>query len=210
MLPRRATWGALAVVTACSFRPTEDVGAGRAGDASIFDESDAAVVASDANPTPDATDGPATDGAATDAAPGTACPAGYATVHGGRYALRHVAQLHGIAMADCGDDLFGRTHLATFEMAGDLDAVIAQLDPGNSATVFVGASCLPLSPTACAAPGGWTWVGGAVVASMLWQPGQPDNPLTETVALVQRESGTWRLNNVSSLSTRPYVCECDP
>lgn len=166
---------------------------------------------------PDVDDAPAIDGpapidapvpidAAIDARP--PCPAGYnVATNSGRYALRHIAMQHGVAEADCNDDLPGRTHLATWETPGSFDPDLAILDPGNNAIVFVGAGCSGID---CADATRWMWNTGVRVDESLWEPGQPDNTLIDRIGVAVRTSGEWRLQNLGPTETRPYICECDP
>ncbi len=148
------------------------------------------------------------DAAMIDARP--ACPAVYdVTFNGSRYRLVAGPATVGPASTDCNDDLpGGRTHLATFEVAADMDGAIDAVNPGNSAEPLVGAAC---SSVDCSSMALWSWVTGTMVAATLWETGQPNNGFTQKIAAARQVSSTWTLNNVdAATATRPYICECDP
>ncbi|HUQ02380.1 MAG TPA: C-type lectin domain-containing protein [Kofleriaceae bacterium] len=147
------------------------------------------------------------DAAMIDARP--PCPAAYdVQFQGSNYRFEAVAQVWQVAAVDCDGDLPGRTHLATFEVASEIDGAISAVNPGNSAEPLVGASCSAID---CSAMNAWAWVTGSTVSTMIWEPGQPDNGATEKAGAAIRDMGTWKLRNVTtSLTTRPYICECDP
>ncbi|MBZ0237692.1 MAG: C-type lectin domain-containing protein, partial [Deltaproteobacteria bacterium] len=168
---------------------------------------DAAMIDARADARVDAATPDARVDAATDARP--MCPGTYdVTFQGSRYRFGAIAVVWSVAAADCADDLPGRTHLATFEVAADMDGAIAAVNPGNSAEPLVGAEC---TASDCGPPIAWTWVTGGNVSPTLWQTGQPDNDTTEKAGAAIREMGTWKLQNVTtSLTTRPFICECDP
>jgi hypothetical protein len=202
------------VLAACGFAPTgDDDGA----------SDDAAV---DADPgDADTADAPGTDAALIDAAMIDArvidaavdaavdarppCPAAYnMQFQGSNYRLEVIAQVWTVASVDCDGDLPGRTHLATFEVAAELDGALSAINPGNNAEVLVGAQCVASD---CDNTARWTWVTGSAVDVLLWAGGQPNNGLTEKVGASSRVMGTWKLNNVTAAATtRPYICECDP
>lgn len=211
------------VVAACGFNPAgggdddgppddamidADEGDARDGDAATIDAADVDAADVDAATIDAATiDAPPTD-APLDARP--MCPASYnVTFQGSRYRFGAIAVVWSVAAADCDDDLPGRTHLATFEVASQMDGAISAVNPGNSAEPLVGATC---NAADCATTSPWIWVGGgAAVSASLWASGQPDNGTTEKAGAAIREMGTWKLQNVTtSLTTRPFICECDP
>jgi hypothetical protein len=167
-------------------------------DAAIIDAATIDAATIDA-PTDAPTDAP------VDAA---ACPGTYgAVVNGGRYRYVATPGLRVFAAADCDDDLAGRTHLATFETASDIDPVLSAINPGNSIDAFVGAACGAFD---CSDMAAWSWDTGGAVAATAWELGQPDNGTTEKAGAVRRAMGTWHLHNTTATSTLPYVCECDP
>lgn len=189
-----------AACAACSFRPN-----GAVGDDGGADDAAAADAPADHDGAADA----AIDAAGSDARP--PCPASYDVIPlagGSRYRLVLVAATFGVAAADCNDDLFLRTHLATFEN-GDLDAIMTLANPGNQAQVLVGATCVV--PAVCNRRTSWAWIGGGgSIADALWGNMQPA-AFDDDVAESSRTQGTWTLDSVSSLTaTRPYLCECDP
>lgn len=145
--------------------------------------------------------------AAVDARP--PCPGTYdVQFNGSRYRFGVIAVVWSVAAADCNDDLPGRTHLATFEVAADMDGAIAAVNPGNSAEPLVGAEC---TVNDCSPMNQWRWVTGSAVAATLWQSGQPNNGTTEKAGAAIRDMGMWQLQNVTtSLTTLPFICECDP
>ena len=128
------------------------------------------------------------DAAMIDARP--PCPASYdVQFQGSNYRFVAVALTNGPAALDCNDDLAGRTHLATFEVAGDMDGAIVAINPGNSAEVLVGAEC---NANDCSATNQWTWVTGTAVSATLWIGGQPDNGTLEKVGASARDMGNWK------------------
>ncbi len=138
------------------------------------------------------------------------CPGTYTTAfNGSHYRFATTATTIGPAAVDCNDDLGGgRTHLATFEVAADMDPAISAVNPGNSAEPFVGASC---TANDCSVMSAWTWTTGSAVDATLWEAGQPNNGATQKIAAVRRIAGLWTINNVdAATATRPYICECDP
>jgi len=220
----------LITLTACGFNPSgsgtsgDDGGGGDDGPLAIdAAEDDGAAIDAPAPidaatidaPTP--IDAPAIDAAppidaaTIDARP--SCPVGYnVTFNGSLYAFRQIAAMYSVARADCGDDLAGRTHLATFEIAADLDPAVAAVNPGNNAQPFVGAVCAD-STADCTQMASWTWATGGAVDATLWATGQPNNGLTQKITDVERgmgPGGNWQLNNTEATQTRPYICECDP
>lgn len=202
---------AIVVVGGCGFNPSGEgplgdgdapgVDADSGGDGAEADgaEIDAAV--------PDAPVDAAIDALPIDARP--PCPTQYDVPRAsGLYDFRQIAAIHFLAEADCADDLPGRTHLATWEVAAGFDDDIAAIDPGNSAVVFVGGICGDTAD--CADMANWTWVTGGAIDASLWGPGQPNNGLTQKRLMTHRPNGTWVLNNIESSQTLPYICECDP
>jgi hypothetical protein len=218
------------LVAACGFNPVGDGAGDDAVDRDAFvdaDEGDGAPV-DGAEIDAAAIDAAAIDArivdarvldarvdAATDAAVDAAidarppCPAAYdVQFQGSNYRFEPIAQVWTVAAVDCNGDLSGRTHLATFEVASDMDGAIAAVNPGNGAEPLVGASC---AANDCSTMNAWSWVTGTDVSTMVWEPGQPDNGTTEKAGAAIRDMGTWKLRNVTtSLTTRPYICECDP
>jgi hypothetical protein len=145
-------------------------------------------------------------------APPAACPGSYNVAHlGSRYRFEVVAAQHAQARLACENDLPGRTHLATFELV-DMTAAIDAIDPGASATPWVGAVCAPNLD--CNFKASWFWLSGLPVSSNDWAPTQPDNGATEKVARVERGlsgGNKWELVNVGATAfTLPFICECDP
>jgi hypothetical protein len=146
--------------------------------------------------------------AAIDARP--MCPTSYdVQSQGGNYRFVVIGLVWSSAAADCNDDLPGRTHLATFANSTEMNAVITAVDPGNSAEPLLGFSC---AANDCSSTGAWSWVsGGGAVDATMWLAGQPDNGTSEKAGAAIRDMGVWKLQNVTtSLTTRPYICECDP
>lgn len=199
----RFAW--ILVVAGCGFHPS---GGGDDDDAPPTSD---ATDANDVDPTDGDTDAPvdAAVDAAVDApidAPPPACPGSYNIVtSSGRYSFRPVAMQHGVAQADCNDDASGRTHLATFEDAGAFDSDVATINPGNSAIPFIGASCGAID---CSDPANWMWNTGTRVDETLWEDSEPAG-LAETIGAAVRNGGTWKIQSMSPLETRPYICECD-
>ncbi len=197
----------LAVVAGCGFHPAGG------GDDDVNPPGDGppggdAADAGDVDPT----DGPDPDApidAAIDApidAPPPACPGSYNIVTStGRYSFRPIAAQHAAAQADCNDDAAGRTHLATFESPGSFDDDLATINPGNSALPFIGASCGDID---CDNPDNWRWTTGVRVDDTLWEDSEPGG-LAQTIASAIRNGGVWRVQSMSALETRPYICECD-
>lgn len=189
------------LVASCRFDP---LGSGLPADAADGDASEP--------PADGAADAPAdaaADGGAIDASPGN-CPASYDVAHGtSRYSFRPIAQWRVLAVADCVDDLPGRTHLATFEAVADMTAIVDLVNPGDSATPYVGATCVDAN---CNLRASWRWDTGAAIDVAAWADLQPDNGGSERAARVEKDrvSGEWRLFNVADTSTLPYICECDP
>ncbi len=138
------------------------------------------------------------------------CPAAYTIAQGGsRYVRRSGADTIAGARGDCADDLAGRTMLATFENAADLDAVIDQTGAPGSERLWVGARCTSTS-FGCAGPKSWTWDTGADLAPTLWVQGEPDNPFTDHSAAALKTGPSWKLMSTGTVpvETHPYVCEC--
>jgi hypothetical protein len=187
-----------ALGAACRFDPTGGVGP---GDDDVTTDAETG-------------DGPGRDAAGTiDArgidAPRGACPAGYDTAfNNSRYRFVASAQPWALAAADCNDDVILTTHLATFEVNGEMSFAIDAVAPGTTATPWVGALCTAQS---CNDPAAWFWSTGVAVDSGLWASGQPDAGGNERVTRVDRNASTgrWELVNVPSTSTLPYICECD-
>jgi hypothetical protein len=221
---------ALCALAACGFNPaggddsdddgTSDDAAVDAADPDGADPDAAAIDAALTDARPDARTDAAMIDARVDAAVDAAvdammidarppCPAAYnVQFQGSTYRFEPIAQVWQVAAVDCDGDLPGRTHLATFEVASDMDGAIAAVNPGNSAEPLVGAACNAID---CSVMSSWGWVTGTTVSTMLWQTGQPDNGATEKAGAAIRDMGTWQLRNVTmSLTTRPYICECDP
>lgn len=215
----------LVLIAACGFNPavdddgTDDDAAGDAdeGDGATIDGAeidgamiDAAMVDARVDARVDAAVDARVDAAvdaAVDARP--MCPGTYdVQFQGSNYRFGAIAVVWSVAAADCNDDLPGRTHLATFEVAADMDGAITAVNPGNSAEPLVGAQC---TVNDCSVMNQWTWVTGTAVNAELWEGGQPDNGTTEKAGAAIRDMGIWKLRNVTtSLTTRPFICECDP
>lgn len=198
----RVSVALLVLAASCRFDPS-----GGTGGADDVPDGDAAIV-----------DGAvATDAASLDARPidaraidaGGDCPMSYGVVVlGHRYALRSGPSTFSQAADDCGDDVPGRTHLATFELAGLMDGVITAVNPGNQATPFVGAKCR--GGGNCNDRLSWSWITQVPVDPAAWHDGTPDGGGAEAVTAVERRSGTWKLISAAETATLPYVCECDP
>ncbi|HVV83261.1 MAG TPA: C-type lectin domain-containing protein [Kofleriaceae bacterium] len=201
----RATLAMVLLVGACRFEPT---GGARAGD---DDGPPSPVDAAELDGSP--VDARAIDAAAIDAqlvdAPGGPCPGNYDIAFNGEfYAFRPVAMQYAQAKADCADDLAGRTHLATFELAAIMNAAIGDVNPGDQATPWVGAECI--TGLDCSFTLSWLWITGFPVSSTLWDSMQPHHSETERVARAERNNdGVWQLANVDATATLPYICECD-
>jgi hypothetical protein len=163
----------------CGFHP--------AGDGGVVVEPDGAVAL--------------LDGASPDAVH-LACPADYAP-----YALRTTPRTHADANADCEDDLPGRTHLATFEIAAALDDDLEALAVPDEAIVYLGGVCRAAE---CDERRVWFWTTGPAVDESLWPPGQPNQGTTQHALAAQRAGNEWILNNIESDLTQPYLCECEP
>jgi hypothetical protein len=220
----RSLWGVwVVIVAACGFDPAggdddavdddaavdADDGDGATIDGTETDAAmvDAAMIDARIDARVDAAMPDARVDAATDARP--ACPGTYdVQFNGSRYRFAPIALVWTAAALDCDDDLPGRTHLATFEVAADMDGAISAVNPGNSAEPLVGASC---AVNDCSVMNQWTWVTNTAVSATLWEGGQPDNGTTEKAGAAIRDMGNWKLRNVTmGLTTRPYICECDP
>lgn len=183
---------------ACRFDPTGGVGGDDVTDDASDD--DAAI---DAAATIDA----AVDARALDAAP-AGCPASYDVLRlGTRYRFDPIAAQYAAAKSECEADLPGRTHLATFEIQADMTAAIDQINPGDTATPWVGATCV--APD-CNSKLSWLWATAIPIDVFAWADGQPDLGGSEKEARVDRLDGRWRLVNVAATSTLPFICECEP
>jgi hypothetical protein len=198
----RALATMVVLVASCRFDPTG--GVLPADDDIVTDDAAPVDAPVDAAVTIDA----ALDARAIDAAP-TQCPASYGVVHlGRRFRFDPIAAQHALAKADCEDDLPGRTHLGTFELALDMSAAIDEVNPGNTATPWVGATCVALD---CNLTFSWLWSTGLPIDATTWAEGQPDMGATEKVARAERDgNGRWLLVNVPATQTLPYICECEP
>jgi len=153
----------------CSFVPT---GTG----ADVIEDGAPGDGATDAATDPDATPPDAGPDAGLDAGPDAGPDAnqrcaGY-TVEVGTSRYRYSGILRGIdgARGDCEDDDPGHSHLATFEVAADLDATLDLLAiQAVVITPWVGATCDAQAD--CSQTTSWTWEGGGPVDPGLWGPG---------------------------------------
>jgi hypothetical protein len=201
-------------LAACGFNPhgAETSGDGPPGD-------DDAPTAGDAASTDGAVldapviDAPAIDAPAIDARPidaaidAPACPSTY-DVDVGTSHFRFVTnpQPLGNAIADCGNDSAG-THLATFELAADLET--AHAGRGGNEVFWVHAVCSALASVPCDDTAAWRWLPDSEpVTDTLWANGEPNNPSFERNAISFKEMGNWRLNNVVATENHAYICEC--
>jgi hypothetical protein len=205
---------ALVAMAGCGFHPDGGGGGGEdapeAADAPAGDPDGADVDAPDIDaPDIDAPDIDAPDIDAPDIDARPMCPVGYNVLRpSGRYKFVPIAQQHALADLDCNDDLPGRTHLASFEVAGAFNADIGAINPGNSAIVYIGGVCGAVAD--CALMASWSWNTGGLIDASLWEANQPNNGATQKALVTERPMGTWVINNTEATQTRPYICECDP
>jgi hypothetical protein len=199
--PMRGIATIVVLVASCRFDPTGGV---PAADDVVVDDAASVDAAIDGAVIVDAP----IDARAIDAPP-AGCPATYDVLHlGRRYRFDPIAAQHALAKADCEADLPGRTHLATFEIVADMTSAIDDVDPGNSATPWVGAACV--APD-CNSKLSWLWLTAIPIDPAAWAEGQPDSGGSEKVARAERDgNGRWSLVNVPATSTLPYICECEP
>lgn len=205
MLYRGGLLLALVGLASCQFRPE----GGAVGD----DDGDSDAVTGDSDAPPIdaptiAVDAPGVPiDAPIDARP--PCPADYTTVYSGvRYVRRGPAGIDA-ARGDCGDDLPGRTRLATFPVPGTLDGVLEQLLDSQDQP-WIGARCA-FGMFGCAGAATWSWDTGEALDSGLWLASEPDNSFTELNAAAARSNGDWKLLSVGGLfplEGRRYVCSC--
>ncbi len=153
----------------------------------------------------------AVDAVPTDAAvDAVACPVGYGVTSGtSRYRYVATTATFATATADCADDLPGRTHLATFETAADLDPTADLLAPLTATNVWIGATCTPAGSAPCNLRASWVWITGGAVAESLWQTGQP-SATDQLGGAIRQVATVWRLNDQAVTESPPYICECDP
>lgn len=151
-------------------------------------------------------DAPAIDAPAIDAPPPT-CPTSYdVTAGASKYRFVTNPQPFNNASGDCANDGIG-THLATFEVAADIETV--HTGRGGSEQFWVAAVCTSVSQTECSMTASWRWQGSTqTVTASLWAGGEPNNPAIEHNAVSVKDSGSWRLNNVRAAEVHAYLCEC--
>lgn len=197
----------LIALPACQFRPEggaagdDDDGAGDS-DAVTGDDAaaaDAPVIMIDGPSAP--IDAP------IDARP--PCPADYTTVYSGvRYVRRGPAGIDA-ARNDCGDDLLGRTRLATFPVPGTIDGVLDELLDSQEQP-WLGAKC-EFGTFGCAGASSWSWDTGEAIDVTMWAQLEPNNAFTELNAAATRRNGGWELVSVDGIfpfEGRRYVCSC--